>query len=121
MYITRVENFTRLLYLSFTDTGCALDESKIKRFKPWLAPAEEADEETIRKMFTEALKIALSFIMKNHVYTFDKQIKLQSTGGAIGLELTGVLAQLFMVWWDRQFKIKMDENEVEVEDVQEVC
>ena len=90
-----------------TITGCALDESKIKRFKPWLAPAEEADEETIRKMFTEALKIALSFIMKNHVYTFDKQIKLQSTGG---LELTGVLAQLFMVWWDRQFKIKMDGN-----------
>ena len=48
--------------------------------------------------------------MKNHVYTSDKQIKLQSKGGAIGLELTGVLAQLFMVWWDRQFKVKMDEN-----------
>ncbi len=39
-------------------------------------------------MFTEALKIVLSFIMKNHVYTFDKQIKLQSKGG---LERTGVL------------------------------
>ena len=93
-----------------TVTDCALDESKIKRFKPWLPPAENADEETIRKMFTEALKIVLSFIMKNHVYTFNKQIKLQSKGDAIGLELTGVLAQLFMVWWDRQFKIKMDEN-----------
>ena len=44
------------------------------------------------------------------MYTFDKQTKLQSKGGAIGLELTGVLAQLLMVWWDRQFKIKMDEN-----------
>jgi len=37
-----------------TITGCALDESKVKRFKPWLPPAEEADEKTIRKMFTEA-------------------------------------------------------------------
>lgn len=88
----------------------ALDESMIKRFKPWMPPAENADEETIRKMFTEALKTVLSFIMKNHVYTLDKEIKLQSKGGAIGLELTGVLAQLFMVWWDKQFKIKLDEN-----------
>ena len=48
--------------------------------------------------------------MKNHLYTFDHKIKLQLKGGPIGLELTGVLAQLFMVWWDRQFKTKMDEN-----------
>ena len=61
-------------------------------------------------MFTEAMKVVLSFIMKNHLYTFDGQIKLQSKGGPIGLLLTGILAQLFMVWWDRQFKIKMDEN-----------
>ena len=92
-----------------TITGCALDESKVKRFKPWLLPSEEPDEDTIRKMFTEALKIALSFVM-NHIYTFDNQIKLQSKGGPIGLELTGVIAQLFMVWWDRQFKIEMSEN-----------
>ena len=52
-------------------------------------------------MFTEAMKIALLFIMQNHLYTFDNEIKLQSEGGPIGLELTGVLAQLFMVWWDR--------------------
>ena len=61
-------------------------------------------------MFTEAMRVVLSFIMENHLYTFDGQIKLQSKGGPIGLQLTGVLAQLFMVWWDRQFKIKMDEN-----------
>lgn len=48
-------------------------------------------------MFTEAIKIVLSFIMKNHMYTFDNQIKLQSKGGPIGLELNGVIAQLFMV------------------------
>ena len=33
-----------------------------------------------------------------HVRTFGNQIKLQSEGGPIGLELTGILAQLFMVW-----------------------
>ena len=61
-------------------------------------------------MFTEAMRVVLSFIMENHLYTFDGQIKLQSKGGPIGLQLTGVFAQLFMVWWERQFKIKMDEN-----------
>ena len=42
-----------------TITGCALDESKTKRFRPWLPPSEEPGEDTIRKMFTEAMKIAL--------------------------------------------------------------
>ena len=31
----------------------------------------------------------------------------------IGLELTGVLAQLFMVWWDRQMVKKLEENGME--------
>ena len=76
-----------------TITGCAVHENKTKWFKPWLPPAQEADESNIRKMLTEA--------MKNNVYTFDNQIKLQSRGGPIGLELTGLMAQLFMIWWDK--------------------
>ncbi|KAL9970203.1 hypothetical protein ACROYT_G022537 [Oculina patagonica] len=92
-----------------TITGCALDENKTKRYKPWLPPAEEPDEVTIRKMFTEAMKVVLLFIMENHMYTFN-EVKLQSRGGPIGLELTGVLAQLFMVWWDRQFVKKVEDN-----------
>ena len=55
-------------------------------------------------MFTEAMKVALLFIAENYIYTFDNEIKLQSKGGSIGLKLTGVLAQLFMVGWDRKFK-----------------
>ena len=93
-----------------TITGCAIDENKTKRFQPWIPPVEQPDEDTTRKMFTEAMKIVLLFIMQNHLYTFDNQIKLQSEGGPIGLELTGVLAQLYMVWWDRQMVKKLEEN-----------
>ena len=50
---------------------------KTKRFKPWLPPSEEPDDDAVRKMFTEAMKVVLSFIMENHLYTFDGQIKLQ--------------------------------------------
>ena len=44
------------------------------------------------------------------MYAFDNEIKLQSRGGPIGLQLTGVLAQLIMVWWDREFEHKMKET-----------
>ena len=60
-------------------------------------------------MLTEAMRVVLLFIMQNHIYTFDDEIKLQSRGGPIGLQLTGVLAQLFMVWWDRQLERRMGE------------
>ena len=97
-----------------TITGCAVDENKTKRFQPWLPPVEQPDEVTTRKMFTEAMKIVLLFIMQNNLYTFDNEIKLQSDGGPIGQELTGVLAQLFMVWWDRQMVKKLEESGMEL-------
>jgi hypothetical protein len=95
-----------------TITGCAIDNNKDKRFGPWLPPKEEPDELTTRRMFTIAMKVTPLFIMENHMYTFDNEIKLQSRGGPIGLQLTGVLAQLFMVWWDREFEHKMKEIEL---------
>ena len=58
-------------------------------------------------MLTEALTVVLTFIMKNHVYKFDGTVRKQAKGGAIGLQLTGVLAQIFMVWWDREFKARV--------------
>ena len=59
-------------------------------------------------MLTEALRVVLTFIMKNHVYKFDGTVRKQANGGAIGLELTGGLAQIFMVWWDREFKARVE-------------
>ena len=47
-----------------TITGCAQDKAKNKRFKPWLSPSEEPGEDAIRRMFTEAMKVVLSFILK---------------------------------------------------------
>ena len=90
-----------------TITGCAINECKSKRFAPWKIPEQEADEQTIRKMLTEAMRIALLFIMQNHIYTYDNKTILQSKGGPIGLQLTGILAQLFMIWWDKQLHTKL--------------
>ena len=65
-----------------------------------------------KKMIKEALRIAIKFIMKNHVYTFDNKIHKQEQGGAIGVELTGDLAQVFMVWWTRQLQGKTQEKNI---------
>lgn len=63
-----------------------------------------------RKMFTEAMRIVLMFIMQNHIY----KIMLQSQGSPIGLHLTCVSAQLFMIWRDKQLHIKMKQIGLEL-------
>ena len=56
---------------------------------------------TKKTMVSTALKAALSFVMKNHIYNFDNKLRKQQKGGASGLELTGLLARIYMVWWDK--------------------
>ena len=77
-------------------TGSGIQDQKEKRFAPWLPPVNNSNDTEKRKMITEALGIALKFIIKNHVYLFDNEIRQQQRGGPKGLEFTGVIAQLFM-------------------------
>lgn len=90
-----------------TITASGAEEKKEKLFKRWNPPEKQADEHTKRLMLREALHVALSVIMKNHVYTFNNEIEKQIKGGPIGLKLTGVLAKIFMIWWDREFARKL--------------
>ena len=48
------------------------------------------------------------------MYKFAGEIKAQKQGGAIGLELTGEIAGVFMSWWDKQMKKRMSEENIEV-------
>ena len=40
----------------------------------------------------------LNVVMKNHVYQYNNQKRLQKEGGATGLNLTGELGDLYLVW-----------------------
>ena len=79
-----------------------------KKDLSWKPASEQPDEVATRGMLTEARRVVLIFIMKNYVYKFDGTVRKQAKGGTIGLELTGVLAQIFMVWWDRDFKTRVE-------------
>ena len=60
-------------------------------------------------MLREAPRVALTVIMKNHVFTFDNEIRKQTKGGPIGFKLIRVLAQIFISWWDKEFAERLDE------------
>ena len=45
--------------------------------------------------------------MQNHTYKFDDVIRKQKEGGAIGIDLTGEMARIFMCWWDRKLLEKL--------------
>ena len=92
-----------------TITASGSEEQKEKRFKPWNLPLVQPDGHMRRIMLREALRVVLTVIMKNHVFTFDNEIRKQTKGGPIGLKLTGVLAQVFMMWWDKEFAARLDE------------
>ena len=90
-----------------TITASGSEEQREKRFKPWNFPGKQPDEYGGRVMLREALRVALTLVIKNHVYTFDNEIRKQTKGGPIGLKLTGGLAQIFMIWWDNKFAARL--------------
>ena len=95
-------------------TGCAISENKTKRFAPWEPPSNTPNEQDKRKMLAVALNIAVKVIMKNHIYSFDGKMRRQSKGGPIGLDLTGDLAQIFMMWWERKYLEKLEQLDIRV-------
>ena len=63
-------------------------------------------------MIVEAIRVVLKVLMETHTYEFANEIRRQRKGGAIGMELTGVVAQIFMVWWDKEFIRKRQEVDI---------
>ena len=53
------------------------EKCKEKWWKPWNSPAVTPNEGEQRSMLKEALKIGMSVVMNNHMYTFDGRIHRQ--------------------------------------------
>ena len=58
-------------------------------------------------MMGVALEQAVKKAMRNHVYTFNSEVRRQSEGGAIGNKLTGAMAKVYMSRWTRQLKCNL--------------
>ena len=60
-------------------------------------------------------KCAVKLVVKNHYYSFNKQIRKQGKGGAIGNSLTEKLAKLLLKRFDRKFKALLNSLKIAVE------
>ena len=52
--------------------------------------------------------------MKNHFYLVGDEIRKQTEGGPIGLELTSALVRMAMIWRDEKFLKKAAEANVQI-------
>ena len=75
-----------------------------------------------------ALAKSLEVTLCNHIFCFGNKLYRQTKGGAIGVGIAGDVANLFMEWWDRHFKRKLEDEGVKikmysryVDDINIVC
>ena len=81
------------------------------RMRPWNFDAcDEPDEREIRRMWCEAVESMVKQTMKNHCYKFNGKLYRQEIGGSIGLDLTGVVAEIYMTWWDGQLLVLLNQE-----------
>ena len=60
-------------------------------------------------------KCGVKFVMKNHYYSFNNQIRKQRKGGAMGNSLTEKIAKLVLKRFDRKFKAMLKTLKIEIE------
>ena len=53
--------------------------------------------------------------MNNHTYTFGNQIRKQTKGGPIGLDITGAIAQIYLIWWAEELKTRLSNYGIDLE------
>ena len=90
--------------------------SQDRRESMWIPPKnKQPGEKKIKQMICKALTIGIKKVMEAHVYKFDGQVRKQVSGGAIGLEMTGELAGVFMMWWDKKMQERLKCEGVQIE------
>ena len=98
-----------------TVTSSGKNKDYEKRWNNWTRPVRKATEEINRKLLMKAFEIALKLVMKNHIFTFNDDNFKQLSGGAIGVSIAGDVANLFMVWWDRELKSRLSAEGILIE------
>ena len=73
------------------------------RDKKWVRAPNTPTQAQKKKIFSMAIAYGCKMVMSNHVYAVGDEFFLQARGGPIGLTLTGVLARVFMMSWDKRY------------------
>ena len=73
--------------------------SKRRMATSWRQPRRSPNKEETKKIIALVLKIAVTKILKNHVYQFGDSIFHQQQKGIIGLDLMRAACQIYMYRW----------------------
>ena len=84
-----------------------------KRLGPWEYKNITPTDEEKKRMFCLAIKIMIEKTMSLHDYVFNGKIIRQKGGGSIGLDLTGVVADIYMCHWDKLYLQKLSEENIQ--------
>ena len=72
-----------------------MNDAKI-RHQPWIHVRVPPDDSVAREMFCEAVAIKIKRTMQLHDYQIDGEIYRQTEGGSIGMDLTGVVSDIYI-------------------------
>ena len=75
------------------------EKCKNDYYDSWKFPKENFNKYEQKQMIVEAVSVAINLIMNNHIYVFDGKVFLQEDEGSIGMRLTGILAEIVMIFW----------------------
>ena len=67
------------------------------------------------KIMAKTIEIVTRETMTRHFYAVGDTIRKQTDGGPIGLQLTGAIARVVMLWWDQKFLEKANIAGVNIE------
>ena len=91
--------------------NCLSEDAAKQDDKKWFR-AGNPNENQKKRMLAMAVAHGVKVVMTNHVYTVGDLIHLQTEGGSIGLQLTGILAEVVMMDWDKRFLEKLEANNI---------
>ena len=97
---------------TFTSSGSDLKEED--RLKSWIFKNKVPCPDITKMMFCQAIGILTVETISNHGFQYDAKIFKQEEGGAIGLELVGIVAGIYMCWWDKQLIERMNNAQLEL-------
>ena len=74
----------------------------------WHKPKRSPNKFEIKLLLGLALENLILTCMQNHIYQFNGICRQQAKGGPTGLDLTGLVADIFMLWWDGEFVSQLE-------------
>ena len=80
---------------------------KIPEEELWQSPKRLPSQQEVKTMVGLIIENVVLLCMQNHLYQFHGDIHLQKNTGATGLDITGLAADIYMLWWDMRYQDKL--------------